>query len=307
MDVLSDVIATMRTGEPRSSRVRWHGAWGQRFPSVPGTAGFQVVLRGRCWLFPEDGPPLALAEGDVVLLTRGRGHGMGGDPAAPPAGPACDPLADRPRYTSASAGDDGSPPSAVTLCGAYELDATRAHPLLGELPDVVHLPAAPGRHPDLRAAVGLLGAELEHPRPGADAVVPALLDMLLAYILRAWFAQRPAVATGWAAALRDPAVGAALDAMHRDPSLPWTVEALGKRVGLSRAAFSRRFTAMVGRPPLAYLTWWRMTTAARLLRESDVPLGAVARRAGYTSEFAFSATFKRHHGASPGRYRRGVT
>jgi methylphosphotriester-DNA--protein-cysteine methyltransferase len=78
----------------------------------------------------------------------------------------------------------------------------------------------------------------------------------------------------------------------------------GMTAGLSRAAFSRRFTALIGRPPLTYLTWWRMTTAARLLRESDAPLGEVSTRIGYTSEFAFANAFKREYGTAPGKYRR---
>jgi AraC-like DNA-binding protein len=194
----------------------------------------------------------------------------------------------------------------LTLCGAYQLDPARAHPLLRDLPEVLHLPARLGHHAELRAAVDLLGAELQRPRLGADALIAALLDLLLLYLLRSWFDEQPAsgTATGWAAALRDPAIGAAIHAIHRDPARPWTVESLGAHVGLSRAAFARRFTTLVGQPPLAYLTWWRMTSAARLLVDSDAPLAAVAARVGYTSEFAFATAFKRHVGTPPGTYRR---
>ncbi|MEW9533039.1 helix-turn-helix transcriptional regulator [Microbispora sp. NPDC049125] len=160
--------------------------------------------------------------------------------------------------------------------------------------------------PAHRRAVDLLGGELDHPRLGADTIVPALLDMLLLYILRAWFDEQTehGTTTGWAAALGDPAISAALHALHRDPALPWTVETLGSQAGLSRAAFSRRFTTLIGQPPLTYLTWWRMTAAARLLRETDAPLAEVATRIGYTSEFAFATAFKREYGIAPGKYRR---
>jgi AraC-like DNA-binding protein len=94
--------------------------------------------------------------------------------------------------------------------------------------------------------------------------------------------------------------------MHRDPARPWTVASLAAEAGLSRAPFARRFTALLGRPPLTYLTWWRMTTAARLLRESDAPLAAIAAEVGYGSEFAFAAAFKRRHGVAPGRFRRSA-
>jgi AraC-like DNA-binding protein len=313
MDVLSDVVATMRTGRPHSNRNPKHGRWGATFEPFAG-AGFHVVLQGSCWLIPPSGEPVALGVGDVVCaLPHTRGYGLADSPSTPLDGTgsldAALPrtsghgLADSP--LDATENEDG-PADTVLLCGAYVLDQSRPHPLLAELPELIHFPARVGRHPELRSAVDLLGAELERPRPGADAIVPALLDMLLLYLLRAWYDEQAGhhTASGWAAALLDPAVSAALHALHHDPARPWTVETLGAEAGLSRAAFARRFSALVGQPPLAYLTWWRMTTAARLLRETDSPLSTVAKQTGYTSEFAFARAFKREYGTAPGGYRR---
>ncbi|WP_406080314.1 AraC family transcriptional regulator [Micromonospora sp. NBC_00858] len=307
MDVLSDVIAIMRTGRPRSARVQWHAPWGQRFPSAPGSAGFQVILQGSCWLTPPDGgAPIALGVGDVVFFPHGHGYGLADNPATSLAEPDCDPLEEADLYASASIGQPVHGTPTVTLCGGYRLDPARAHPLLDDLPGMVHLPARLGHRAEVRAAVDLLGSELNRPRLGADTIVPALLDMLLLYILRAWFDEQPerGTVTGWSAALADPAISAALHAIHRDPAHHWTVETLAAQARLSRAAFSKRFTAMIGQPPLTYLTWWRMTTAARLLHGSDAPLSEVATQTGYTSEFAFANAFKREYGTAPGRYRR---
>ncbi|WP_129669340.1 AraC family transcriptional regulator [Phytoactinopolyspora endophytica] len=310
MDVLSDVIAVMRTGQPRSARVTWHAPWAQQFASVPGSAGFQMILQGPCWLIPSDTDPVPLAVGDVVLLPRGRGHTLADSPSTRPTVPACDPSDPQFLERHATADTVGEPvradaPVTVTLCGAYQLDPARAHPLLGSLPELIHLPAHLGRHPELRSTVDLLATELERPRLGTDAIIPALLDTLLLLMLRTWFDEQPAdgTATGWAAALKDPAITAALQAMHREPARPWTVATLATQAGLSRAPFARRFTTLLGQPPLSYLTWWRMTTAARLLQESDAPLSAIAGRVGYASEFAFANAFKRHYGTPPGRYR----
>jgi AraC-like DNA-binding protein len=296
MDALSDAVTTMRTGRPHSNRNRLRAPWGLRFPPTDG-AGFHIVLSGTCWLLPMDAEPLRLATGDMVLLLREPGHALADDPGSP--------------LTAFRVGDrdreDKPGTGAVTelLCGAYVLDRSRPHPLLADLPDVIHLPAHLGRHPRLQAAVGLLGAELAEPRAGAGASVSALLDLLLLYMLRAWFDDRSAGSSaGWPAALADPAVSAALHAMHAEPEASWTVRGLGERAGLSRTVFAQRFTALVGRPPLAYLTWWRMTVAAKLLRETDTPLPAVARRCGYSSEFAFAKTFKREFGVAPGAFRR---
>ncbi|MEV0720952.1 AraC family transcriptional regulator [Asanoa sp. NPDC050611] len=301
MDVLSDVVATLRTGRPVSALVGFRSPWAQEFAPVPGAAGFQVVLSGACWLVPPDGDPVPLAAGDVVFRPHGRGHVLADDPATRPQGPACDALGPRPVRSVV----DVPEPSAVTLCGAYELDPARTHPLLHDLPEVVHLP---GRHPQLRACVDLLAAEVRGPRLGTDAIVPALLDTLLLLILRAWLDHGATAAPerGWTAALRDPAVAAAIQAVHRSPATQWTVAGLAKEAGLSRAPFAARFARLVGQPPMSYLTWWRMTLAAGLLRSGDAPLAQVAAAVGYRSEFAFAAAFKRHLGSAPGRWRRAA-
>ncbi|WP_405139148.1 AraC family transcriptional regulator [Nocardia sp. NBC_01388] len=294
MDVLSEVLATARTGSPASGLFVRHAPWGRAYPKIEG-AGFHIVLQGTCRLTRPDTDPIALGVGDVVFMLRGVAHGLVDQPGTPlteTAGPADLRVI------------EGPGPAATLLCGSYQLAADRTHPLLTELPEVVHIPARLGTHAALRAAVDLLAAELDDPRPGGDAAVPALLDLLLLYILRAWFTEAEAEISGWAAAFADPGISAALRGIHENPEHGWTVESLGERAGLSRAAFAKRFTLMLGEPPLAYLTRWRMITAARLLRETDSPLSSVARRAGYGSEYAFGKAFKREYGTAPGQYRK---
>ncbi|MEV6050517.1 cupin domain-containing protein [Streptomyces sp. NPDC052107] len=139
-------------------------------------------------------------------------------------------------------------PDTVTLCGTYRLDRDRAHRLLAEPPEIVHLPAAVGGHRSLRAAMELLGMELEEQRPGTDAIVTSLLDTLLLSILRVWWESERAAgrARGWAEALADPTVAAALRAVHGDPARAWTVAQPGAPAGCparpSRAG-SRRWWA----------------------------------------------------------------
>ncbi|MGA5822452.1 AraC family transcriptional regulator [Kitasatospora sp. NPDC094028] len=306
MDILTEALGSMRTAHPASVRTEGRAPWGLRLPPVVG-AVFHVVLYGTCWLVPADraagGEPVPLSPGDVLFLRDGRGHVLADRPDTP----AVDANACRfDRSTpigTVSLGGDGARTS--LLCGSYHLDQGRPHPMVRQLPALIHLPTRHGRHPELASAVQLLGAELENPRIGSAGIVPALIDSLLLYILRAWFEDQPAAtAAGWAAAIRDAGVAPALAAIHEAPATPWTVESLADRAGLSRAAFARRFTSLVGEPPMAYLTRWRMTTAARLLRESEAPLTAVATQAGYGSEYAFAKAFKREFGQAPGGYRR---
>ncbi|MFF3643917.1 AraC family transcriptional regulator [Streptomyces sp. NPDC002564] len=326
MDVVSDAIAAVRIGRPVSDRIRVTGSWCTRLPPYDGI-GFRVVLEGSCWVLPDDGgEPFTLAAGDAVLLPRGSGHVLADTPADPAAvaravpfdrwlesaglpvthdGPAPGPVPHAPPpgpLHLASPGPAG--PAVEMLCGKYRLDRGLAHPLLAEMPDMVHLPRHAGHHPELRAAVDLLGREAGASRCGGDIVVPGLLDLLLVYMVRAWLTG-PATggAARWPAALGDPVVAAALRLLHERPEAPWTNAELASRTGVSRATLARRFNALVGRAPMAYLTWWRMSRAAALLRDTDAPLDTIARQVGYSTPYALSHAFTRTFGTTPGRYR----
>jgi AraC-like DNA-binding protein len=306
VDVLADVLAALRAGTPVAAHTEAHAPWGLRFDHTTG-ATFHVVLAGTSWLAPlPEGPefePVELGAGDVVLLGRGVPHAMTSAPGAAlvdfrPTRPS--PATPFGRVSLAGPGE-----RATILCGAYRLRRHRPHPLLRDLPEVMHLPAVPGHHPGLRTLVRLLGDELAAHPPGAAVVAPSLVDALLVYMLRAWLSET-AGAPGWSGALADPVTARALDAIHGDPARAWTVAQLGAAAGLSRAAFARRFTTLVGEPPLTYLTRWRMTTAARLLRDTDKPLAQVATAVGYGSAFAFAKAFRREYATTPGGYRGGA-
>ncbi|MEU1406235.1 AraC family transcriptional regulator [Streptomyces sp. NPDC005728] len=298
MDVVSDAISAVRVGRPSSNRLRVSGRWCVRLAPYEG-AGFHVVLGGACRLLPEEGgDPVDLGTGDVVLLPHGAGHVLAHGAAEPAEVRRAVPF-EEVRDEDVRFPEDG--PEVELLCGKYRLDRSRAHPLMAELPETVHLRNRVGAHPELRAAVDLLARELTGTHPGSALALPGLLDLLLIYVLRAWMTEAP---TGvWPTALTDPATATALRALHTDPAAPWSNDLLAARAGVSRATLSRRFTTLVGRPPMAYLTWWRLTLAATRLRDSDVPLATVARETGYGSPYALSHAFSREFGTTPGRYR----
>ncbi|GGL38341.1 hypothetical protein GCM10011588_61180 [Nocardia jinanensis] len=174
--------------------------------------------------------------------------------------------------------------------------------MLADLPEVIYLPAPETRHTPVGAIIDLLDSELAADRPGHDAMLRSLLDVLLLHILRGWLDRQ--TDTGWSAALHDPAVAAALSAIHGSPGQSWTVAELAAHARISRAGLARRFTDLIGRPPIAYLTWWRMTLAARELRDTDTPLTVIARDSGCASEFAFAHAFKNEFGLPPGQFRK---
>lgn len=196
---------------------------------------------------------------------------------------------------------DGLPGATTMLRAAYELHGDASARLLDLLPPLAVVPAGPRTG----AALDLLTAEVSRDEPGQDAVLARLLDLVLVLALRAWCAES-ATLPAWYRALGDPAIGEALRLLHTEPARRWTVAELATAAGLSRAAFAARFTALVGEPPLAYLTGWRMTLAADLLRDTENTVAAVAGEIGYADAFAFSVAFKRARGLSPSAWRRQV-
>lgn len=294
VDVISQALAGLRVGRGTVRRFRRSGPWGLRYAGLTGS-GFHVILRGGAWLVTEDAPPVALRPGDVVLITAGADHGLGHAP--------CE-LRELPPVVLGSDPPDeaAAPADCEFLCGAYRLDRGQVHPYLAALPDPLVLTPDPARFPAVASVVALLD-ETSPDQAGADATRAALLDLMLTQVLRQWLENMGEEdRRGWHPAL-DPAIAAALRAMHERPGEQWTVSRLGATAGMSRTAFTRRFTAAVGTPPMTYLREWRLGCAARLLRESDASLAATARRTGYATEYAFATAFRRRYGLSPGRFR----
>lgn len=301
VDVLGDVLTTTRFGGGIRCRSELGAPWAIEFP--PGRVGFHFLIRGAAWLSVPQAVPRQILPGDVLLLPHGGAHILADEPAST-AVPLQDLLAaddggEVPRLTIGGPG-----PRSTLICGAFRSDHDGPHPLLALLPPVLHLTAEQvAQDAGLRSTLTLLGGETGVRLPGGSTVVARLVDVLFVYVVRRWLAGQPPDATGWLTALGDPAVGAALAAIHADPARRWTVAALAATVGMSRAAFARRFVDLVGEPPLAYVRRRRIDRAALLLRETRATLRQVAGRVGYDSEYAFSKAFGRVHGQSPGRYR----
>lgn len=279
------------------------GPWGLRLPETPGCLWFHVVTSGTATILVGD-EVVTLSPSDVVLLPRGEGHELRStDP--PPRSPAPNVLTlphtwYGERYATISYGGDGAP--TTMICGAVRLEHPMAERLVALMPDVVHVPVSPltaRLHDTLR----LIALEVEETRPGGEAVITRLADVLVVQMLRAWLSHDPSARTGWLGALADPDIGRALALVHADPAHEWTVAGLARELALSRSTFAARFTALVGEPVMAYVTRWRMLVAHDRLRAGDTTVAAVAGAMGYRSEAAFSRAFRRVVGTSPGSVR----
>jgi AraC-like DNA-binding protein len=309
MDVLTDLLARSRARGAAFAHSTIHGPWGLAFPTGPGLAVHAVVDgEVHLWTGPSEEPTsastvLALGPGDIVLVRGDVEHRMGRTPGA-----RCRPMDDvvsaGPLPGSARRFGSGEPDGrapAVFFCGAYLFDGDLCAGLVQALPETVHLRPASGSA--LRTTMDLLAREMQRDDPGQQTVLDRLLDVALVQVLREHFTVRDDDAPTWFRASGDPTIGPALRALHADPAHPWTVADLAAEARLSRAAFSRRFSAVLGAAPLTYLTDWRMALARELLRDTDDGLAAIAGAVGYSSEFSFAAAFKRHQGVAPGRWR----
>lgn len=101
----------------------------------------------------------------------------------------------------------------------------------------------------------------------------------------------------------DPQVGRALALIHQNSGRQWSAVALASEVAMSRSAFVERFTALVGMPPIRYLTLWRLQAAKLNLIETHMNVAQLAHSVGYDSEEAFSRAFKREFGLPPAKWR----
>ncbi|RJK97112.1 AraC family transcriptional regulator [Vallicoccus soli] len=272
-----------------------------------------AVVRGAAWLLPDAGPRERLAAGDIAVVRGPGAYGVADDPATPvqavihpgqrcttPAGVEV-PLGWQGPRTWGGAREG----STRLVTGTYQEEGAVSRRLLAALPPVLVARAGPGRDGPggVAPVVAWLAREAAREDPGQEAVLDRLLDLLLVAVLRGWFDRPGARPPGWYAAAADPVVGPALRLLQSAPERAWTVTSLAAAVGTSRTALARRFTALVGEPPMAYLTAWRLDLAADLLREPGTTVAAVARRVGYGSPFALSAAFKRERGVSPAEHR----
>jgi len=328
-DTLSDVLRAVRLRGAVFFYVNGSPPWVVGTPAaqeiipalMPGAEhmiGFHAVAEGSCWAGMAGEPPIRLDARDIILFPRGDPHVMSSAPGMKP------PTAGKEFYSSprppqlpnalslggahvstarrAHAGSD----RVTVVCGFLGLDARPFNPLIAAMPRVLHVSGA-ALGPDswvtsfFRSAV----AESSQRRPGGEAVLERMSEMLFVEALRRYVDTLPPGQTGWLAGMRDPAVGRVLALLHEKPDTPWTLERLADDAAMSRSTLHDRFIHFIGQPPMQYLAQWRMQVAAGLLRDTKTKIIEVALGVGYESEAAFSRAFKRTVGVAPGAWRVG--
>lgn len=325
-DTLSDLLRTVRMRGAVFYYVSFRDRWSAEAPPareiaeavMPGcehVMEYHMIAKGSGWAAVSGLPPVKLAAGDIVMFPQGDRHVLSSAPGVEPLRLTADwvfarrndprpmPISYHHGVVDAGAAVPVEDADTIAVCGFLGCDLRPFNPLVAALPRILHLPAS--RAGDwVERVIDQAVVESNDRRPGGDAVLERLSEMMFVDAARRYLEGLPEDATGWLAGLRDRFVGRALALMHERPDHPWSVDDLAREVGLSRSALHERFMKFLGDAPMHYLANWRIQLGARLLRESNRNVAAIALDVGYDSEAAFSRAFRRIVGMPPAAWRK---
>jgi AraC-like DNA-binding protein len=267
---------------------------------------FHFIVSGHCWLELCDRVILELKAGDFVVLPSGVSHRLSAD-QNPSLDRCSEVFVERltERFSICRNHGDGS--NTRFISGAFTVEESEAKSIVASLPRLLHVNSA--QFPILEwlhCSIRLLMFESAAARPGWESAVERVTDMMLFQVIRSWKEQYPSDKSGGVAAHNDPAIDRAISLISSEPAFPWTIASLAKEVGLSRSAFSERFTRLVGVPIMQYVSNRRMQLAEQYLASGKKGLEEMAPLFGYQSGAAFSRAFKRSRGRPPGAVRRAL-
>jgi AraC-like DNA-binding protein len=314
MDALSQTLRVVRLVGAIFIQARFTAPWCYQSPRAdtlapilePGAERiviFHLITEGECFVELEGEEPMHLMAGDVVVFPQGHAHRMTSKVGLTPVkSTRLDVvLARRARHIVYGGGG----PTTRIVCGYLACDARLAQLLLAGLPTILRVNvrgsnAGTWLETSVRYALG----EMRSPRPGGAGVLAKLAEVLFIEVLRLYMRDQGSSRTGWLAGVHDRIVGGALNALHKKPAHPWTLDTLAREAGTSRSVLAERFQQLVGSSPIQYLTQWRMLLAANLLCRSNAPLARIAEDVGYQTDTAFSRAFRREYGTPPAAWRR---
>jgi AraC-like DNA-binding protein len=267
---------------------------------------FHLITAGRCTIELAGGARRDVAAGDILMLPFADDHKFwNGTPSEMAYAP--DILRPGPIEGIETLNYGGGGEETRLVCGFVESTEFLFTPVFRTLPQLLVEKAGNEKVGALMASTAReIVSLVEAAIPGTQMILGRMMELLFVEVLRRHVSRLPPDTTGWFAALKDPIVGRALALVHANPARKWTADDLAREAGSSRTVLAERFNALLGRPPIDYVTSWRIQLAADRLRNGSDNIASVAADVGYESEAAFNRAFKRVTGLTPGRWRNGA-
>ena len=318
MDALSDVLRVVRLKGGVFLHAEFTAPWCIQSQIAPEDCSvllgevehvvlYHYVVEGRLRAQVLNGQPVEIEAGEAVILPHNDAHLLGSHLDLPPV-PGREIVSVSPAGGLWAIRHGGGGETTRVVCGYLGCDRLENNLLASILPPLLRFDTRRGSAAAwVKSSLEFAAHEIAAGRAGSEMVLAKLSELLFVEALRNYVESLPQEQTGWLAGLKDPFVSRALALLHNGVAREWTVDDLGREVGLSRSALADRFTRLIGEPPMRYLARWRIQLAAHHLRRSDTPLARIATQVGYESEAAFNRAFKRSLGVPPAAWRRNVS
>jgi len=315
MDALSDILRVARLSGGVFFNAEFSAPWCIAAQMAPELCApflgatdhlipYHYVVDGEMYVALPDQRPQRLCSGEVVLFPRNDFHLIGSDVGLPPVSAAAVILSEGNKIAR-TVRHGGGGDAAHMVCGFLGFDSGLTNPIVSTLPPSMILKVDETPAADwIRSTFQYAAHEVAGGQTGSTAVLSKLSELLFVEAVQQYVRSLPDGQTGWLAGLGDPAVSRALALIHADVARTWSVEELGREVGISRSGLAERFTRLIGMAPMHYLADWRLQVAGQKLRDTSDPLVRIAEQIGYESEAAFSRAFKKKFGTAPATWRR---
>ncbi len=306
MDLLSDILQTVKLRGAVYFHARFQSPWGMKIPAGQ-FANYHIVTDGKCWVESDAlEKPILLKKGDMVLFPRGDSHSLVDTLQSDIV--TADELLSNARKTGNNEvifGGNGSHSSSL-ICGHFEYNRECPHPLFETLPPLIHISASDNLNVNWFSTASELAAQISSSSSmGKDAVINRLAESLFIQAL-ADYLNTVDDLSSFLAATQDRNIGLVLQSIHDEIAHDWSIAELARIASMSKSVFSSKFHSMVGEPPIIYLARWRMLKAREMLTETTLPISLISEKVGYQSEFSFSKAFKKMTGLTPGTVRKAV-
>ncbi len=295
-DVLSDVLETIRFKGTVFFHSRLAAPWGISFEPMT-IPRFHISLHGDCFIGSHQNQFLKLQKMEIVMIPTGNAHWVADQPhskriQSEQVGEACElsqPMFQQGEITNR------------LMCGLVQYDEDTPHPIFDTLPDVLHFPQEVISE-STWATVEVIDREIQRKKQNSSPIIDRLTEALFLQLLEA-YVEKNEQKVGFFAALGDPRLKQALMLIHRNPETNWTVTALGKQIGMSKATLNRHFQHTVGQTPMAYIKNWKMMKALNLVKHSSFSLEQIADLVGFSSARTLNKAFFRNYAHTPSHAR----